>query len=69
MTDDDHREWTHLVEERLGLMGIVGLPSPADLAQATDSARRLQSLTYGATPTAPAPPPMAAQAPLFGAKK
>ena len=50
-------------------MGIVGLPSPADLAQATDSARRLQSLTYGATPTAPAPPPMAAQAPLFGAKK
>ena len=79
MTDDDRREWTHLLEERLGLMGILteniagrvvaAVPSPADLARATDSARRLQSLTYGATETAPSPPVMATQTTLFGARK
>lgn len=69
MTPADAREIAHLTEERLGLMGVVGPPSPADLAHATDCARRLHSLTYGATETAPVPPPMATQAPLFGAKK
>ena len=69
MTPADARELAHLTEERLGLMGISGPPSPADLAQATDCAHRLHSLTYGATETAPAPPPIATQAPMFGAKK
>ena len=69
MTDADARELAHLTEERLGLMGVLGPPSPADLAHATDCARRLYSLTYGATPTAPVPPVMATQTPLFGAKK
>ena len=48
MTDADARELAHLTEERLGMMGVVGPPSPADLAHATDCARRLHSLTYGA---------------------
>ena len=69
MTDADARELAYMTEERLGLMGVVGPPSPADLAHATDCARRLHSLTYGATETAPAPPVMATQTPLFGAKK
>lgn len=69
MTPADARELDHLIEERLGLMGVIGPPSPADLAHATDCARRLHSLTYGATETAPAPPPMASQTPMFGAKK
>lgn len=69
MTPDDRREFAHILEERLGLMGVVGPPSPADLAHATDCARRLHSLTYGATPTPPAPPVMATQQTMFGAKK
>ena len=69
MTPADAREIAHLTEERLGLMGVVGPPSPADLAHATDCARRLHSITYGATPAAPAPPVMATQTPLFGARK
>ena len=69
MTDADARELAHLTEERLGLMGVTGSPSPADLAHATDCARRVHSLAYGATLTAPAPPVMATQTPLFGAKK
>jgi hypothetical protein len=69
MTPDDRLELAFLIEERLGLMGVVGPPSPADLAHATDCARRLHSITYGATPTAPAPPLMATQTTLFGAKK
>ena len=69
MTDADARELAHLTEERLGLMGVTGPPSPADIAHATDCARRLYSLAYGATETAPAPPVMATQATLFGAKK
>ena len=60
--------WPALNRDR-GLMGVVGPPSPADLAHATDCARRLHSLTYGATETAPALPLMATQATLFGAKK
>ncbi len=79
MTPDDRLELAFLTEERLGLMGVfttdnsgrfvAAVPSPADLAHATDCARRLHSLTYGATPTAPAPPVMATQQTLFGAKK
>jgi len=69
MTPADARELAHLTEERLGLMGVVGTPSPADLAHATDCARRLHSLTYGVTETAPAPPLMATQQTMFGAKK
>ena len=69
MTDADARDLAHLTEERLGMMGITGPPSPADLAHATDCARRLHSLTYGATETAPALPVMATQATLFGARK
>lgn len=69
MTPADAREIAHLTEERLGLMGVSGPPSPADLAHATDCARRLHSLICGATPTAPAPPVMATQTTMFGAKK
>lgn len=79
MTPDDRLELAFLIEERLGMMGVLtvdnfgrfvaAVPSPADLAHATDCARRLHSLTYGATPTAPAPPVMATQTPLFGARK
>ena len=69
MTPADARELAHLTEERLGLMSVTGPPSPADLAHATDCARRLHSITYGATPTPPAPPVMATQTTLFGARK
>jgi len=79
MTPDDRLELAFLIEERLGLMGVLtedssgrfvaAVPSPADLAHATDCARRLHSLTYGATPAAPAPPVMATQQTMFGAKK
>ncbi len=69
MTPADAREIAHLTEERLGLMGVVGPPSPADLAHATDCARRLHPITYGATPAAPALPVMATQQTMFGAKK
>ena len=69
MTDADARELAHLTEERLGLMGVSGPPSPADFAHATDCAQRLFSNATATTETAPAPPVMATQATLFGAKK
>ena len=59
----------HDIEERLGLMGILGTPTAAQIAEATRCAEVLRNWPTSDRVQAPPTPIMASQTTLFGARK
>jgi hypothetical protein len=59
----------HDFEERLGLMGVLGTPTAAQIAEATRCAEVLRDWPSKDKPQPPPAPFLASQTALFGAKR